>query len=387
MSKRLIKLIFTGVVCTAMFLNMTFAAIDLEAKRVSNKLEVTFKVGKVTSLVSVTWDDDTTAPKSFDVVEGEEISLSIKATPKKPQNNIALVLQIAGDMDADVVIPGSVKIEANTYILERYNELRDLQQKDFIIKFNKEGDYTLSLFAVRLEQGEAIVTNDAELAAALGNGSIKTIWLADGNYTGGLDITRDNVVINSLNKEKANFAAGIKVSANNVTVDGLKINQTAIDNNSAGIYIAGDNIKISNCHISGDGNSSEKNNSGILISPGSNFNIFIENTGFKDLYRGIDLNGSTSNEGSILVANNNRFDNIGYGVSNTENCKLGSITGNVYNNCTEAFSLRSGVTSTVQGIDNIEELIDYLLDNNTFTDVTRHVVDYTTDSNGVVHTK
>ncbi|WP_033542708.1 S-layer homology domain-containing protein [Planococcus sp. CAU13] len=93
--------------------------------------------------------------------------------------------------------------------------------------------------------------------------------------------------------------------------------------------------------------------------------ITITNSEFNDLLRGVNLN---SND---LVATGNTFTDVTYGIGGTENSAI-TVTGNSFINGTEGIGLGTGVTVASAGAN----VLDYLEDDNTFTDVETPVADY-----------
>lgn len=162
---------------------------------------------------------------------------------------------------------------------------------------------------------------------------------------------------------------GLKVTADDVAIQELDITPSEIPGSGdiAGIYITGTGVTITNVVITGTGEGAER---GIIGTTGAEFSV--EACDISNVMTGIYAN-ALGGEFVTLEALNNTFSDCVAGIGGTENTKLAAIEGNLFENCTEGIGLGAGVTSSVA---EDSELIDYLIDENTFESVTDAVKDY-----------
>jgi len=144
---------------------------------------------------------------------------------------------------------------------------------------------------INVNPGQYSTIRDAIANATAGN----VICVGPGNYTaswegGVIDVTEGVTIASTDGPGNTTISAGIKISADDVTIKGFTIKPAAILNETAGVYLNDhDNAVIQYNEIDGTGVSG--NSRGIITVTGGNYSgVKIENNVIHDLTTGIYTN-------------------------------------------------------------------------------------------------
>ncbi|SIS41558.1 pectate lyase-like adhesive domain-containing protein [Salimicrobium flavidum] len=196
--------------------------------------------------------------------------------------------------------------------------------------------------------GEATVSDNSELTAALANDNVDTVNLEN-------DITGDFTVSND----------GVTINGNDSVLTGvLTLGTTNSGNTEAGV----ENINLNNLTLDGnsDGSSDVTN---VVI--GYSDKVTFDGVTFQNAEYGIK--GQQYGTPSELTVVNSTFDGS-YGIAQTEGTGFTQIENNTFTTSSAGIDLGTGVS--IEDAD--DSIVDYLFDNNTFnTDSSRAVGDYT----------
>jgi hypothetical protein len=227
--------------------------------------------------------------------------------------------------------------------------------------------------------GEVIVTNDAELTAALGNETVSTINFAAGTYAG-FTVAKPLVI----NGNGADISSGIIINSSNVTVNNLDViastsltgNPASEAGNKHGYSIAPSltGVTINGGSITNDGLDTPANSKskgiwfqvvGVVSDPiveanTNNGSATITFVTFTNLRNGVVCNGTDA-----LVVTDCVFSGCRVGIGSTEISTLTTVSDNEFtnfaDNAVEGIGLGLGAVITGQA-----NPVSYLLDSNLF---------------------
>lgn len=172
------------------------------------------------------------------------------------------------------------------------------------------------------------------------------VEVADGTYDESLVVDKSLTLQGDGIENTSTVSRGIKISADNVELQGFVINPGEILGETVGVYLEGDlsEVNIHDNEIDGTGASSDSR--GVVVASGKNYNsTLLKNNLIHDLNSGIYLN---PHSGVIEIQDNEIYNTVA-GVGGLNNA---NVTGNHFHDNDEAMGADSSITETTYNIEN-----------------------------------